>query len=145
MKHMNKILALLLAVLMMISLAACGGGGGDTSTDTPDSSAPATGNEAAGNDATESEPAGGDTSSEVEAELPDENLTVHENTFFNVGYNEEDGWVIEEDDYYMSEYGGNVNLRILDADGYTDVMVEIGLTKRTHLTSARHCTQTVSI
>jgi len=126
MKHMNKILALLLAVLMVIGLAACGGGGKDTSTDTPDSSAPATGNDAAaGNDTADSEPAGGDASSEGEAELPDENLTVHESTFFTVGYNEEDGWVLAEDDYYMSEYGGNAYIRILDEDGYTDVVVEI--------------------
>ena len=60
----------------------------------------------------------------TEPKLAD-NLTVHSNTFFTVGYDEKDGWVLEEDDIYMSEYGGSAYLQILDEDGYTDVLVKI--------------------
>ena len=60
----------------------------------------------------------------TEPKLAD-NLIVHENTFFTVGYDEKDGWVLEEDDIYMSDYGGSAYLQIPDEDGYADVVVEI--------------------
>ena len=106
---MKKILALLLAMLMILSLAACGG---DDNKPVDDPTKPA-----ATNPKTDKPT--------DEAPGADENLTVHENTFFTVGYNEEDGWVLEEDDIDMSEYGGSIYLRILDADGYTEHMVNI--------------------
>ncbi len=106
---MKKILALLLAALMLLSLAACGGGG-DKPADDPSKPAATT-------------PKDNPTTPGA-SQLPD-NLTVHENTFFTVGYDEDEGWVLDEDDIDMSEYGGCVDLLILDEDGYTDFSVEI--------------------
>lgn len=104
----KKGLALLLAVLMLVSLAACGGNNEPTQEPT---------------NATEA-PKETETATQAPAET-DENLTVHENVFFTVGYNEEDGWTLNEDDIYTSEYGGNADLQILDADGYTEILVEV--------------------
>lgn len=111
---MKKLLALLLAAMMLISLAACGG----------DEPAPTT-TEAPVNETNDPAPTGGDEPATEETTLPAANLTVHENTFFTVGYDPADGWILEEDDIYMSEYGGDVYLRILDEDEYTDVLVQI--------------------
>ncbi len=109
---MKRYLALLLAVLMLISIAGCGGSKDPTEAPSNESDPP-------------KETAGTPESSATDPIEMDENLTVHENTFFTVGYKEEDGWTLAEDDIYMSEYGGNIDLRILDADGYTDVLVEV--------------------
>ena len=97
MKDMKKIFALALAVLMTLSMAACGGNGNPTD-ETTDSTASTQGTS---NNASE----------------PDENLTIHENTFFTVGYKEEDGWTLAEDDFSIYDDGGNAYLRILDEDG----------------------------
>lgn len=100
---MKKIIALLLAALMLLSLAGCEGKP-DTGTT-------------------------GEATKETQGTVlnPGESgdLTVHENVFFTVGYDEADGWTLTEDDYYTSEYGGNAELRILDADGYTEIGVSI--------------------
>ena len=69
MYNVKKLLALLIAVLMLIGLAGCGEKE-ESPTETKETG--------------QSEPA-----------QIDEDLTVHENTFFTVGYNEEDGWVLE--------------------------------------------------
>ena len=111
---MKKILALLIAAMMLIGLAACGGNDNAPTT----TEAPAT----EGNDPA---PTGGDEPATEETTLPAADLTVHENTFFTVGYDEADGWTLAEDDIYMSEYGGDVYLRILDDEGYTDVFAQI--------------------
>lgn len=114
MRNMKKILALLLAVLMLVSLVGCGEDK-DPASGTTGSAASTKGTEPGKeNDPGQSEPA-----------KNDENLTVHENTFFTVGYNEEDGWMLEEDDIYVSDYGGDAALRIYDEDGYTDQLVEV--------------------
>ena len=108
MRNAKKTLALLLAVLMLTGLVGC---------NAPADPVPGTTDPAASTKGTEpgqSKPA-----------KNDENLTVHENTFFTVGYNEEDGWMLEEDDIYVSDYGGDVTLRIYDEDGYTDQLVEV--------------------
>lgn len=104
MRYMKKITALLLAVLMLIGLVGC---------NAPDDPVPGT-NDPGKNDPAQNGPP-----------KIDENLTTHENTFFTVRYNEEDGWTLEEDDIDMSEYGGSIDLRILDKDGYTDLLVNI--------------------
>ena len=114
MRNMNKILALLLAVLMLVSLVGCGGNN-DPAPETNDPAASTKGTDPG----KENDPA------QNEPPKIDENLTIHENTFFTVGYNEEDGWTLAEDDINMSEYGGNVYLRILDENGYTDLLVEV--------------------
>lgn len=108
MNTMKKILALLLSVLMLLSLAACGGDNKPGEDPTKPEATPPT-----------TEP------SKPAATDPKDNLTVHENTFFTVGYNVEDGWTLAEDDIDVSEYGGDVYLRILDKDGDTELMVHI--------------------
>lgn len=114
MRNMKKMLALLLAVLMLVSLVGCGGNN-DPAPGTTDPAASTKGTDPGKeNDPAQSDPP-----------KIDENLTIHENTFFAVGYNEEDGWTLAEDDFYTSDSGGNVYLRILDEDGYTDVLIEV--------------------
>lgn len=105
MYHSKKFLAMLLAVLMLISLAGCGGSNDPVQTPTK-----------------ATEPAKPTQPAQTQ---PAENLSIHENTYFTVGYAEEDGWTLAEDDYSTYESGGDVYLRILDADGYTEHMVEI--------------------
>lgn len=116
MKNIKKVLAFALAVLMLAGLVGC-----NASIDPgPQTDAPTQITQKPTAEATE---APAEETTEVTA--PDDGLTVHENTYFTVGYNEEDGWVLAEDDFYTSEYGGNVYLRILDEDGYTNLMVKI--------------------
>lgn len=114
MRNMKKILALLLAVLMLIGIVGC---------NAPDDPVPGTTDSAASTKGTD--PVKENDSTESEPPKIDENLTIHENTFFTVGYNEEDGWMLTEDDIYIYDGGGDANLRILDEDGYTDVLIEI--------------------
>ena len=114
MRYMKKILALLLAVLMLVSLVGCGGNN-DPVPGTTDPAASTKGTEPG----KESDPA------QSAPPKIDENLTIHENTFFTVGYNEEDGWTLAEDDIEAYEGGGYVYLRILDEDGYTGLLVYI--------------------
>ena len=114
MRYMKKILALLLAVLMLVSLVGCGGNN-DPVPGTTDPAASTKGADPGKeNDPTQSDPP-----------KIDENLTIHENTFFTVGYNEEDGWTLTEDDIEAYEGGGYVYLRILDEDGDTGLLVYI--------------------
>ena len=114
MRYMKKILALLLAVLMLVSLVGCGGNN-DPVPGTTDPAASTKGTEPG----KESDPA------QSAPPKIDENLTIHENTFFTVGYKEEDGWTLTEDDIEAYEGGGYVYLRILDEDGYTGLLVYI--------------------
>ena len=114
MRYMKKILALLLAVLMLVSLVGCGGNN-DPVPGTTDPAASTKGTEPG----KESDPA------QSTPPKIDENLTIHENTFFTVGYNEEDGWTLAEDDIEAYEGGGYAYLRILDEDGYTGLLVYI--------------------
>ena len=111
---MKKVFALILALLMLMSMAACGRKQ-DPAGETTDPAVSTAGNAAT----KESEPA------PIDAAVPGEDLTVHENTFFTVGYKEEDGWTLAEDDIDMSEYGGYAHLRILDEDGNTGLFVYI--------------------
>jgi len=114
MRNTKKILALLLAVLMLIGLAGC---------DTPDDPIPGTTAPATSTKGTE--PSQQSTSTPSAPTETNEDLTVHENTFFTARYNEEDGWTLAEDDIDMSEYGGSIDLRTLDKDGYTDLLVSV--------------------
>lgn len=121
MNRMKKILALVLAVLMLISLIACGG----NSEPAGEATDPAVQN--AGNEATKEKEPVPSNAPEIE-----EDLTVHENTFFTVAYKEEDGWTLAEDDFDIYDYGGDAYLRILDEDGYTDILVKIKAYKEDH-------------
>ena len=109
MSKMKKLFALLLALAMLLTLAACAG------DETPTEPSQTTENAKTPTGTTE-------TPNETD---PAVQLTVHENTFFTVGYSEADGWTLAEDDIYMYESGGNAYLRILDEDGYTDVLIEV--------------------
>ena len=89
---MKRLIALLLALVMVLSLAACGGGKEETAKE-PESKA------------TEA-PKATEAATEAPTEAPTEPepaLTVHENTFFTVSYNEEDGWTLAEDDIASSK------------------------------------------
>jgi len=112
--NIKQVLALLLAVLMLIGLVGC---------NAPDDPVPGTA------DSTEStkgaDATGGSDPAQSEPPEADEKLTLHENTFFTVGYNEEDGWSLAEDDIYAYESGGYAYLRILDADGSGGILVKI--------------------
>lgn len=112
--NMKKILALLLAVLMLIGLVGC---------NAPDDPVPGTTDPAASTKGTDP----GKESDPAPSEPPkiDENLTTHENTFFTVRYNEEDGWTLAEDDFEVYDGGGDAYLRILDEDGNTGLLVHI--------------------
>ena len=112
MSKIKKLLAAIMAVLMLVSLVACGEGNGPAnSTTAPKATDKATESPAA------TDPAPDETTA------PAANLTVHENTFFTVGYNEEDGWTLAEDDIEAYEGGGYAYLRILNEDGYTGLLV----------------------
>ena len=114
MSKIKKLLAAIMAVLMLVSLVACSEGNGPAnSTTAPKATDKATESPAA------TDPAPDETTA------PAANLTVHENTFFTVGYNEEDGWTLAEDDIEAYEGGGYAYLRILDEDGYTGLLVYI--------------------
>ena len=114
MTRIKKVLALALAVLMLISLVACSGNS-DPAGETTDPAVPN-----AGNEATKETAPTPSNATEI-----NEDLTVHENTFFTVGYKEEDGWTLTEDDIEAYEGGGYVYLRILDEDGDTGLLVYI--------------------
>ena len=94
---MKKLVALLLALVMVLSLAACGGDKEETATE-PETKAA---------EAPKATKAAAEDPIEAPTE-PEEQLTVHENTFFNVGYSEEDGWSLAEDDIDIYETSGNV-------------------------------------
>ena len=101
---MKKLLALLLTLIMLLSLAACG-------KDEPKKTENA------------------DPGKENVTEAPEVELTLHENTFFTVAYDEADGWSIAEDDVYTYENGGNVYVRVLNEEGNTDIVVYINANK----------------
>lgn len=113
---MKKLLTLLLALVMVFSVTACGKGD-DGKTNTPD--APVT-------DSTTPDA----TPGTVEPPEVQSELTLHENTFFDVSYNEEDGWTLAEDDINTYESGGKAQLRILNAEGKTEMSVTILAEKR---------------
>ena len=117
MKRIKKILALALTVLMLINLVACGGNGAPDN-ETTDSAVTNAGNEVS--EVSEEEDPVSSTVTEIE-----DGLTVHENTFFTVGYKEEDGWTLADDDFDAYDGGGYAYLRILDEDGYTGLLVYI--------------------
>ena len=106
--NMKKVLTALLAVLMLFSLTACGGDKEPAQTK-PQSE--------------ETTPATQSPAQEVTE--PEAGVTIHENTFFTVGYKEEDGWTLEDDDITVYDDGGSVYLRILDEGGYTEILVKI--------------------
>lgn len=106
---MKKLIALLLALIMVLSLAACGGGG-ETATEAPKET-----------DA----PKVTDAPTEPVVTEPPVNLTVHENVLFTVGYDEEAGWSLAEDDIDLYDDGGSAELKILEADGDSEVEVYI--------------------
>ena len=93
---MKKLIALLLVLIMVLSVAACGG------KEAPQAEAPAT-----------EPPTEAPTEAPTEPEIP---LTIHENTFFTVGYNEEEGWSLSEDDISIYDDGGSAELKILDVN-----------------------------
>ena len=100
---MKKLIVLLLVLVMVLSLAACGGGKEPSIKDNA--------------------PAEVSTEAPKETEAPAEPapaLTLHENTFFNVSYNEEDGWSLAEDDFDIYENSGNAYIRILNEEGRTE-------------------------
>lgn len=122
MKNRVRIMALLLSMVMIISLVGCGGGKAPTEETSQPSET-----EKGKDSATPEFPT--DQSSETDS---DENLAVHENTFFTVKYKEEDGWTFTEDDFYMTESGGNADLRIPDAEGYAEILVDISAYEEDH-------------
>ena len=114
MRNMKKILALLLTALMLIGLVGC---------NAPDDPVPGTADPEASTKGTD--PDKGNDPVQSDPPKKGENLTIHENTFFTVGYNEEDGWTLAEDEVYVYEGGGSADLRILDEGGDTDVLIEV--------------------
>lgn len=111
---MKKLIVLLLALVMVLSLAACGGGKEETVKE-PETKA---------TEAPKATEAATEAPTEAPTE-PESALTVHENTFFTVGYNEEDGWTLAEDDISVYESSGGAYVRILDEEGNTDIVVSI--------------------
>ena len=110
---MKKLISLLLVLAMAFSLAACGGGKEPSIKDNA--------------------PAEVSTEAPKETEAPAEPapaLTLHENTFFNVSYNEEDGWSLAEDDFDIYENSGNAYIRILNEEGRTEIVVSIYAEKK---------------
>ena len=124
---MKKMLALFLVLVMLVSLVACGEKEPSISelkkepevSETPES-APETKPEPEKAPEPETEP-------EPEPEVQ---LTIHENTFFNIAYNEEEGWSVAEDDVYTYDNGGNVYVRILDNEGSTERVVYMNSDKK---------------
>lgn len=94
---MKKIIALLLAVIMLLSMAACGGKEAEKEPEVPVTEAP-------------------EKPTEPPVTEPPVTLTMHENTFFTVGYDEEAGWSLAEDDISLYDDGGSAELKILDAN-----------------------------
>ena len=121
MQNSNKILSLVLALLLLLSLVACGGSKGSEDKSKTDPTTGSTEAPTAGNN----EPPKNETPTPGDPTEPAESLSVHENTFFTVAYNEAEGWTLAEDDIYTSEYGGYVYLRNLNEDGYTGLLVKI--------------------
>ena len=123
---MKKLLAILLALVLLLSLAACGEKEPSISdqkkepvvTETPE---PVAKPEPEKKPEPKPEP-------EPEPE-PEVQLTVHENTYFTVAYNEEEGWSVAEDDFYTYDTGGNAYVRVLDEDGSTELVVYINAEK----------------
>ena len=110
---MKKRIALLLALIMVLSLAACGGDKEPSIKDNVPTAAP--------------------TEAPKETEAPTEPgpaLTLHENTFFNVSYNEEDGWSLAGDDINKYESSGSAYIRILNEEGKTEIVVSIYAEKK---------------
>ena len=110
---MKKLISLLLVLAMAFSLAACGGDKEPSIKDNVPTAAP--------------------TEAPKETEAPTEPgpaLTLHENTFFNVSYNEEDGWSLAEDDINKYESSGSAYIRILNEDGKTEIVVSIYADKK---------------
>ena len=103
---MKKLLALLLALLMLLSLAACGE---KEEIDIEDPGVPV---------------------KEDVVDEPEAELTLHENIYFTVAY-DETIWSIAEDDVYTYETGGNVYVRVLDEEGNTDIVVYINAEEKT--------------
>lgn len=105
---MKKWLALLLAALMLLSLVACGDEEETEPTETTEAIA---------------------ATDPVESTETNVNLTVHENTFFTVGYDEAAGWSLAEDDIYTYDTGGYCYVRVLDEEGYDELVVWISATE----------------
>lgn len=122
MYNKKRFLALILAVLMLVSLVGCGGGEDPTEgTTKPTETTVAT-------EPTKTE----EGTTQPSETAPVEGLAVHENTFFTVGYKEEDGWTLTEDNIYMYEGGGSAYLQILDAEGWADAYVDISADEENH-------------
>lgn len=107
---MKKRTLLLLCGLLLLSLTACGGETSPEPSKAPDASL-----------ATTAAPVS------TEPVVP---LTVHENTYFTLGYSEEDGWSLAEDDIYTYDTGGNAHVRILNEEGRTEIVVSIYAEKK---------------
>ena len=114
---MKKLIAMLLALVMVLSLAACGGGS-EKPIEPPKTTEAPTATDAPEVVATEAP-------TEPVVTEPPVNLTVHENTLFTVGYNEEEGWSLAEDDIALYDDGGSAELKILENDGDSEVEVYI--------------------
>ena len=110
---MKRMIALLLALIMVLSLAACGK---DEPSISENIKKPVSAETPEPAPEPEPEP---ETEPEPTPE-PEVNLTVYESTYFTVAYDEAVGWSIAEDDCYTYDNGGNVYVRILDAEGDTE-------------------------
>lgn len=114
MKNMKTLLALLFAVLMLVGLVGCSDtDNSDGQTTEPSATTPTATN---GDDPTPSETA---PSADTE---PADSLTLHENTYFTVQYNANEGWTVNEDEISVSDYGGDIYLR----NEAEDLLIKIG-------------------
>ena len=120
---MKRMIALLLALIMVLSLAACGK---DEPSISENTKKPVSAETPEPAPEPEPEP---ETEPEPTPE-PEVNLTVYESTYFTVAYDEAVGWSIAEDDCYTYDNGGNVYVRILDAEGDTERVVYINSDKK---------------